>query len=168
METINVKEKGSIITISYEEIMKYHGTEFPAGAAFALKAMQRVFPLLDDGQPPERREIVIDTAFTGNGGRDAFEMVTRCVTDERYHVDSELPEAHDAVKSPSGHYYFRFQYRGKVIAAELLPGLGHEELNRISAKADKTPEDIRKLAEMRLELADRILKAAPESVYKVL
>ena len=168
MEAITVKENGTIITISYEEIMKYHGTGFPGGAAYALKVMQRVFPLLDDGQPPERREIVISTAFMGKGGRDAFEMVTRCVSDGRYHADPELPEAQNAEESPGGHYYFRFRYREKVIAAELLPEFGHEEFNRISAKTDKTREDIDTLARMRLELAERVLRSSPEAVYKLL
>ena len=168
MESITVRENGSSITISYVEIMKYHGTGYPGGAAYALKVMQRVFPLLDDGQPPERRDIFIDTAFMGKGGRDAFEMVTRCVSDGRYNADPELPEAQNAEESPGGHYYFRFRYREKVVAAELMPEFGHEEFNRISAKAKKTPEEIRKLATMRLELAERVLKASPEAVYKLL
>ena len=32
------------------------------------------------GEAPGRREIVVRTAFTGLGGRDALEMVTRCLT----------------------------------------------------------------------------------------
>ena len=167
MEHITVRENGKTIRISYEEIMKYHGVGYPGGAAYALKVMQRVFPLLDGGQPPERRELVIETAFTGKGGRDAFEMVTRCVSDGRYHVDSDMPEARSAVESPGGHYYFRFRYRDKSIAAKLLPEFGHEEFNCISAKTEKTPEDLQTLTRMRLELAERVLKAAPEAVYEL-
>jgi hypothetical protein len=168
METINVTENGQELRISYEEIMKYHGTGFPGGAAYALKVMQRVFPLLDGGNPPERREIVVETAFTGQGGRDAFEMVTRCVTDGRYHVDPDIPEAKNEEESPGGHYWFRFLYRGKAIIAVLFPEFGHKEFNDLSRKPEKTPEDIKTLAKMRLELAERVLHAAPENVYRII
>ena len=167
MERIEVRENDQAFSISYEEIMKYHGTGFPGGVAYALKVMQRVFPLLDGGRPPERREIDIETAFTGKGGRDAFEMVTRCVTDGRYHVDPAMPEARGAVESPDGYYYFRFRYRGKTVTGTLLPAFGHEEFNRISRKTEKTPQDIQTLAKMRLDLAKRIMKASPEEAYEI-
>ena len=167
MEQVTVCESGQVIAFSYEEIMKYHGTGFPGGTDYALKVMQRVFPLLDGGKAPERREIVIETAFMGKGGRDAFEMVTRCLTDGRYHADPDISEARSAVESPDGHYFFRFHYRGKTVTALLKPEFGHEEFNRISRKAEKTPEDLCTLASMRLDLAERVLSAAPETVYEI-
>lgn len=167
MQKIEVTENGTLFAYGYRDIMRYHGTGFPGGAACAFRAMERVFPLLDHGTPPERREISIVTAFTGIGGRDAFEMVTRCVTDGRYHVDPELPEAENAEESPCGHYYFRFSYRGKEIVATLRPEFGHEEFNRISRKAAKTPEDEQTLAKMRMAIARCMMKAQAEEIYDV-
>jgi hypothetical protein len=54
--------------------------------ADAFKAMQRALPILDPNGPVERRQITVHTAFRGPGGRDAFEMVTRAVTGDRYVV----------------------------------------------------------------------------------
>lgn len=167
MDCIEIRENGELIRISYGEIMKYHGTGYPGGAAYALKVMQFVFPMLEGGQAPERREISIETAFTGKGGKDAFEMVTRCVTDGRYLVDPALPEAQSAEESPDGHYFFRFRYHGKNISAVLLPEYGHAEFNRISRKTEKAPEDYKILAEMRLALARRVLDAPPDAVYRL-
>ncbi len=39
---------------------------------------------------PERRAITVRTAFGGPGARDAFELVLRAVTGERYAVDLTL------------------------------------------------------------------------------
>lgn len=167
MESISVCENGQLISISYEEIMKYHGSGFPGGAAYALKAMQRVFPLLDGGKPLERREVFIETAFTGQGGRDAFEMVTRCVTDGRYSVDPTMPEAQGCEESPGGYYYFRFRYRQMAVSIVLRSAYGHEEFNRLSRKGEKSPEDLRQLAEMRQALAENVLDAPPEEVYDI-
>ena len=93
MEKITVLEKGQKLEFSFEDLLKYHGVGYPGGVAHAFQVMQRAFPLLDDGKLLERREIELVTAFPGPGGRDAFEMVTRCVTDGRIHVDKDLPEA---------------------------------------------------------------------------
>lgn|GEM_PF-7018518 len=52
-------------------------------------AMQAWFDALGDGPLP-RREIKLLTAFTGPGGRDAVECVTRALTNGRYQVDRAL------------------------------------------------------------------------------
>lgn len=81
MEKIIVLEKGQKLEFSFEDLLKYHGVGYPGGVAHAFQVMQRAFPQLDDGKLLERREIELVTAFPGPGGLDAFEMVTRCVTD---------------------------------------------------------------------------------------
>ena len=114
MEKIIVLEKGQKLEFSFEDLLKYHGVGYPGGVAHAFQVMQRAFPQLDDGKLLERREIELVTAFPGPGGLDAFEMVTRCVTGGRIHVDKDLPEAAGILESPHGRYYFRFSYRGKM------------------------------------------------------
>lgn len=93
METIKVLEKGKELEFSFEDMLRYHGVGYPGGVAHGFQVMKRAFPLLDDGKLLERREIELVTAFPGPGGRDAFELVTRCATDGRMHVDKDMPEA---------------------------------------------------------------------------
>ena len=100
MEKIIVLEKGQKLEFSFEDLLKYHGVGYPGGVAHAFQVMQRAFPQLDDGKLLERREIELVTAFPGPGGLDAFEMVTRCVTGGRIHVDKDLPEAAGILESP--------------------------------------------------------------------
>src|SRR4051794_41817304 len=68
--------------------MRYHGPGSPGGVAHAYKVLERALPLL--GDPPERREVTVATAFGGPGARDGFELVLRAVTEGRYRVDPEL------------------------------------------------------------------------------
>ena len=58
----------------------------------------------------ERREIVVETAFGGPGARDAFELVTRAVTGDRFRVDAALarPERGRTLER----FVFRLDYRG--------------------------------------------------------
>ena len=71
----------------FDDMMRYHGPGSPVGVAVAFKAMQRAFDVLSPDEPPQRRSIVVRTAFRGPGGRDGFEAVTRAVTDGRFTVD---------------------------------------------------------------------------------
>lgn len=88
--TIEVAERGQLMAFSFEDVMRYHGPGSPGGAAHAFKVLERALPLLDPDGPCERREIVVETAFGGPGARDAFEMVTRAVSGDRFRVDAAL------------------------------------------------------------------------------
>ena len=78
---IEVVDAGRTLSFSFEDMLRYHGGGSPGGVAHAYKVLERALPLLDPSAPCERREIVIETAFGGPGARDAFELVTRAVTE---------------------------------------------------------------------------------------
>ena len=165
MKTLEVMEKGTVLSFSYEELLKYHGVGYPGGVAHAFQVMRRAFPLLDDGKLLERREISLVTAFPGLGGRDAFEMVTRCVTDGRLQADKDLPEAANELESPHGRYYFRFAYRGREVVVTIKPGFVKQEFIQLARKEDLTPEEAETLIGMKKEMAARLLAAEPEEIY---
>src|ERR1700749_4300005 len=79
-------DRGRRIAVSFDDVLDYPGPGLPGGAAKAFKVLERALPLLDPDGPCERREIVVETAFGGPGARDAFELVTRAVTEDRYRV----------------------------------------------------------------------------------
>ena len=66
-ETILVEERGQLLEFSYTDMLCYAGPYSPAGVANAFKVMQRAFAALSPNQPPQRRSIVIRTAFQGPG-----------------------------------------------------------------------------------------------------
>ena len=88
--TLDVLDAGRLLSFSFDDLMKYHGPGSPGGVAQAFKILERGLALLDPDGPPERREIGVRTAFGGPGARDAFELVTRAVTGDRYVVDQSL------------------------------------------------------------------------------
>ena len=145
MEKIIVLEKGQKLEFSFEDLLKYHGVGYPGGVAHAFQVMQRAFP-----RP---------------GGLDAFEMVTRCVTGGRIHVDKDLPEAAGILESPHGRYYFRFSYRGKTVVVTIRPGFVRQDFIEMARKPNRTEEEEVILAQMKRDMAKRLLDAKPEEVY---
>lgn len=164
MATLAVLDHGRSISISFDDLLKYHGTSSIAGVAHAFKAMERAFPLLSPGRPPERYDVSVDSGFPGGGARDAFEMVTRAVTGDRYRVSPEL--AGDEVpEAPGGRFFFRLGYRGTVVDLALRDGLVPEGFLQLACRDAPTPAEADRADQLKQDMADRLLGLPPEEVY---
>jgi len=161
--TLEVLDRGRPITFSFEDLLKYHGASAPGGVAHAFKILERALPLLDPEGPCERREIVVETAFGGPGARDAFEMVTRAVTGERYHVDPGLarPERGRALER----FVFRLGYRDRQALLVLREGFVSDEFIDLARTENRTPEQERRLDAMKQEMADHVMGQPAREVY---
>lgn len=163
--SISVLDNGHPLSFTFDAINAYHGGGFPGGVAHALKAMQAAFPLLSE-TPLERREVTIVTAFSGPGGRDALEMVTRALTEGRLTIDKSIG-GKDIITDPPGPYVFRFSYRGRTAEAVIKPGHVKEEFVLLGAKKDKRPDEIARHEELKAEMAYRLLPIPAHEVYGV-
>lgn len=165
MTTLTVLENGHELRYDYADLMHYHGFGFPGGVAHAFKVMQRALPLLDAGHPPERREIDIRTAFRGPGARDAFEMVTRGLTEGRYAVDAALerPDRGETLMR----YVFVLTYRGTTVRLQICDGIVRDEFIGLGRKPDRTAEEDARLEYLKRDMADRLLALPAEEAYDV-
>jgi len=164
-DTITVAENGKPLTFSFNAINDYHGRGFPGGVVHGLKAMQAAFPRLST-EPLERREIHVLTSFSGPGGRDAIEMVTRALTDNRLEIDRSIGGS-DVISEPPGPYVWRFTYRGRTVEARIRPGHVREEFVTLGARKDKTPEEVARHEYLKTEMAERLLPLPAEEIYLV-
>jgi hypothetical protein len=165
ISTIEVTDQGSALAYGFDDVMLYHGPGSPGGVAHALKVMERVLPLLEPGGPPERREIEVETAFAGPGARDAFEMVTRAVTEGRYVVDDALvrPE-----RGPTHErFVFRLGYRGRSITVALRAGYVGEEFIMLARMEQRTAEQENRLTVLKREMAELLIATPATEVYDV-
>ncbi len=164
MTTLAVLDQGGSIFISFDDLLKYHGRSSIAGVAHAFKAMERAFPLLSPGQPPERYDITVESGFSGGGARDAFEMVTRAVTGNRYRLASDAAGA-EAPKAPGGHFFFRLGYRETVVDLVLRAGLVPEEFLELACRDAPTPAEAVRAHQLKEEMAERLLSLPADEVY---
>jgi hypothetical protein len=166
-ETIAVAELGRIIIFSFDDMMRYHGPGSPAGVAVAFKAMQRAFDLLSPDAPPERRSIVVRTAFRGPGARDGFEAVTRAVTDGRYTVDRTL------LRADRGRLLEDFVFEVGIGVGEasvtllLRDGFVTEEFIDLARTDDRTDADELRLDTLKAQLAQRVMTTPAADVYEL-
>jgi hypothetical protein len=158
--SIEVIEHGRPLSFSFDDMLRYHGGGSPGGVAHAFKVLE---PLLDPDGHCERREIEVETAFGGPGARDAFELVTRGVTGERYRIDEALakPERGRTLER----FVFRLSYRCRSVTLELREGFVTEEFIDLARTHDRSADQERRLDELKQEMADRVMARPAGEVY---
>src|SRR4051794_24175310 len=163
--TIQVVDQGARIAFSFADVLKYHGPGSPGGAAIGFTALACALPLLAAGGIAERREIVVATAFGGPGARDAFELVTRAVTGDRFTLDPAL------ARPERGHLLERFVFQLSVGTCQVTLLLREgfvtaEFLDLARAEARDAAQDLR-LTVLKQQLADRVMACPADEVYEV-
>lgn len=161
---LHVCEHGQPIELTFQEILNYHGHSAPAGVAHGFKVMELAFALFDPHAPVERREIEVTTAFAGPGARDAFEVVTRAVTDGRYTVDSALEEPDRGLTMAN--FVFWLSYRGRDVRLRLRPGHVSEEFIELARKPDLSDVEDERLRWLKLEMAERLMGQDANEIYE--
>ena len=164
-ETIEVRELGQTISFSFDDMMRYHGPGSPGGVANAFKVLQRAIEVLSPDEAPQRRNIVVRTAFRGPGARDGFEAVTRAVTDGRYTVDRAL------VRSDRGRLLEDFVFvvgtGGRTVTLLLRDGFVTEEFIDLARTEARTEAQERRLDELKAQLAQRVMATPAADVYEL-
>ncbi len=165
LRTIKVEDQGAALTYSFEDVMRYSGPGSPGGVAHAMKVLERALPLLSPGDLPERREIEVQTAFAGPGARDAFELVTRAVTEGRYVVDDALARPE---RGPTRErFVFRVGYRGRSVTVVLREGYVSEEFIALASTDQRSAEQEDRLTVLKSEMAELLLATDAAEVYDV-
>jgi len=163
--TLDVLDKGRLLAFSLDDLLKYHGPGSPGGVAQGFKVLERGLPLLGPDGPPERREIHVRTAFGGPGARDAFELVTRAVTGDRYVVDQSLarPERGRAMER----FVFELTYRDRSATLIVREGIVPDEFIELARTDPRSDEQDARFAQLKLDMVAHVMSLPAEEVYDV-
>ena len=162
---IVVYQSGREVSFSFQEMLNFHGGGSPGGVAHAFKVLERGLPLLDTASPIERRSIIIETAFDGPGARDAFELVTQAVSEDRFILDARLarPE-HGRARE---RFVFRLRSGAHVVTVALRPGFVTDDFIDLTRRENRTASEERRLTAMKSEMAARVMAASASDVYEI-
>jgi hypothetical protein len=163
--TVDVLDGGRVLRFGLADLMRYHGPGFPGGVAHGFTVMRRAWPLLDPSGPPVRRDIRLETAFPGPGARDAFELVTRAVTEDRYAVRPEMERPELGLVR--ARYVFRWSYRDRTVTLQIREGFVTAEFITLARTPNRSAAQEAHLAVLKQEMADRLLAVSPDAVYDV-
>jgi len=155
-----VLDRGTRLEFGFDDLMRYHGPGSPGGVAHAYKVLELALPLL--GDPPERREVTVATAFGGPGARDGFELVLRAPTEGRYTVDAGLARPERGWTRER--FVFRLACRGRTVELGVREGIVGEEFLTLARSEHPGP----RLDVLKREMAERVMAADAAAVYELL
>jgi hypothetical protein len=164
-DLVAVRERGQVLQFGFDDLMKYHGPGSPAGVAVAFKAMELAFAALSPDSPPERRSVIVRTAFRGPGARDGFEAVTRAVTEGRYTVDRTLLRADRGRLLED--FVFEVGVGGSAVTLLLRDGFVTEEFIDLARTDDRTDVQERRLDGLKAQLAQRVMATPAAEVFEL-
>ncbi len=164
-DALAVEERGRTIAFTLDDALRYAGPHSPAGVAIAFKALQRAFGLLSPDAPPERRAITVRTPFRGPGARDAFEAITRAVTDGRFTVDRTLvrPDRGNLLED----FVFEIGVGAESVMVLLRDGFVTDEFIDLARTDPRSPAQELRLDELKAVLAERVSSADTEELFDV-
>lgn len=172
MQYLRVKDRGTILEIGFEDLVKYHGRFYIGGVALAYKLMEIGFRELVPDDIPDREQISFTSGLglSGPGVIDAVEMVTRAKTRGRLVLEEEAAKNKPGPVAPNGigRYYFEVRYADRAVGLAVRDNVIPNEFMELSRKVhDETISETEKirLQQVKEELAEKILAAAPDELF---
>ena len=154
---IRLVERGETLVFTPQDALRFHGPGSPGGVAIGFHVLALATRVLEEhaGAPCERRRLRIRTAFVGPGARDAFEMITRAVSDDRFVLDPSL--IRPALGRMRERMVFVVEHDGDAVTLVLRADVLDEEFIDLVAVQERTPEQEHRLDVLKRALADRVL-----------
>lgn len=171
MPTLSVADNDQLLSFSVQNAFNYHGYDAVGGVVLGFRLLQRAISLLvAEGEPLQRRELTLFTAFPGLGARDCFELVSRMVSENRFTLDIDFDRT-EAQQGLAGRFYFEFGYRGNKVALAPIVGQPSVEFLKIghaSKQPDATIEIQQRWIAAKYQLANTLLSVSPQDAIRVL
>lgn len=165
-----VKDHNTLLQITYEDMIKYHGRSFIAGVAMAFKLLELVTAVLADGILV-RGKFQIVLGVNGPGIADSIEMATRTGTRGGMSIDQQIAWGKDAPKAADGQdgkYYFAVTYEDRKMVVWLRHSLVPQEFLDLAAKTHDgtiTASEMIRLQQLKEEIAAMLISMEAESLF---
>lgn len=172
-DAVCVRDKDTVIEISYQDMLKYHGRSYVAGVAMAFKLLELALAMLGGREGAARDDIRVVLGVNGPGIIDGIELVTRAATQGRLTVSQQIArdkDAPDAADGQGGKYYFEIACNGRRLCLALKHGLIPPEFIELSNKVHAgtiTGREAARLQQLKEEIAVFLLGFPAAALFTV-
>lgn len=176
--TITIKENGTCLTFSYEELLTHHGGAMPGGVALAFRMLQWIFDEVLH-RIPERGHCTFYSGLgeNGRGIIDTVTLVLGVIEKESLHLEKTYSLHQPGPVAPGGgKYYFEFSDQNTQVRLAVKDGAIPEEFFRCSAEMHRkrsageviSQAEIDHLQQLRNDLSKTILAANSSDLFVLL
>lgn len=171
MTALTIQDIDGPIEITFDDLKKFHGTRSLCGLTVGFTVLRAAWASLSDGEPLDRNDISVATAFPGPGARDAVEMVTRAVSREAFKVVNDKQPNDKIAEAAKGAYWYRIEAKGRAIEFGLKQGILPDDFLRLRRKllaGDAEASEEKAFRALQFELSNRLLSMNPLDAFNVL
>ncbi|MDF2647957.1 MAG: hypothetical protein K0Q73_3762 [Paenibacillus sp.] len=170
MLTIQIKDRGELLTLHFSELRNYHGNLALMAIGVGFRVVQAALAELYGGAAPERSSLSITSGHAGPGFRDAFEYTTRAVTRGAYTVDVHYPAAQHDPHRPQSYAYVISDTSGASVEVALvpnfLPAVFYDYLKK-GREGTMTEQDRAANEKLKAELCEKALALPQDELLAV-
>lgn len=163
-----IKDTLGEMSLTYEEMCKYHGSDFLGGVALSFKVLELAFKtILKPNEIPERGNIHLILGLDPPGILDGFEYATRAVSQRRIIIDKSIIKG---AKSVFGHYYFEVHYRDARMSMWLKENVlpkGFTDLAKKCLGGFATNEEMNEWKQHKLQIGEEIIATKPKNIFEI-
>ncbi|WP_312562372.1 [Fe-Fe] hydrogenase large subunit C-terminal domain-containing protein [Anaerospora sp.] len=172
-QILPIEDNGTVLDITYQNMVNYHGRSYIAGVAMAFKLLQRCLNSFAESNIASRDKFSILLGVNGPGIIDGLEMATRVKSQGRLRVDQQAvqdKDAPDAADGKGGKYYFEVTHGERKIILTLKHGLLPAEFIELAYQSHTgllTDRDAQRLQQLKEEIAVFLMGTAAEDLFHV-
>lgn len=163
-------DRETLLRISYDDMVKYHGRFNIGGVAIAYQAIRLGFAKLSPDKIPQREETGFFSGMSGSGVLDGAEMVLRARTRGALTVDPALGAEAARDGGCRGRFYFEVRVGDKKTALALKSSFITDEFTALAKGFNEnrlTPEEAKRLQVVKEDLAAAIMSVPAADVFDI-
>ncbi len=133
--------------------------------------LHAAWQVLSPDKPVKRECVDIQSAFPGPGARDAFEMVTRAVSREKYTIATDVTPGPMIAEAAKGAYWFKVTMDGGSVELGLKPDVVPRDflkLRRLLLSDDASDEEAKTFRSIQHGFSKSLLGMEPLDAVNVL
>jgi hypothetical protein len=133
---LEIADGDRVLRFDYVQALDFHRGESYWGCALAFRMLQRAAPLLSQERLWDRNCLQVVSGHPGPGVRDTLELVTGCVSGDRFHLSGGPREARCVGDME---YHWQLYDGNHEVSLWLADGIVDPEFLRLLDKIDRAP-----------------------------
>jgi len=163
--TLDIANGNKRLTFSYQQALDFHLGNAYWGCALAFRMLQRAGGLLSGNGLWDRNRLQVTSGHPGPGVRDTLELVTGCVSGERFTLDCESREARCVGRMK---YAWIISDGVREVSLKLMDGFVPDAFLQILDRIDHdqaTDADRAQLEAYKRQMSDRIWQLSLDEAF---
>jgi len=158
--SISIIDNGKVVSISFNEVLKYHTGNAWFGLSIAFRALELAENTFKKANLIWKRDqLTIVSAHPGPGVKDAIEYITHCISNQKFSLTAECIDSNSCNSNMRFAWWVSNDTHTAFISLRqnFIPELFNELLDRLGT-SNEQGDDLLDFTHLKQDLASQILQ----------